>query len=142
MSIDLTSCRTQLSQRLQDTSNLIYSTGTLDESLRSALADLSASYGSAQTLDGLDGETSTTFSSLDLHTFLVGGVAYSLRSRFTGKLDEPNPSREKPGALADQAASVMKEFQSLLHHIRVRRFQETTDHPYSLWDWDEGDDFS
>jgi hypothetical protein len=36
----------------------------------------------------------------------------------------------------------MTLFQSLLTQIRLRRFAESTDTPYSQWEWDEGTDFS
>lgn len=142
MAASLTTCRTQLAQRLQDPSNLIYATSTLDEALRASLAELSSAYGAVVSLDGLDGETSTTFDDADLHSFLVGAHAHALRMRLTGKMDEPNPARENLIYLASLATTTMNEFQALLTHIRMRRFQQSTSHPYSAWEWDEGEDFS
>ena len=142
MAITLTTCKTQLALRLQDTGNLIYSASLLEEALRSSLSEITSAYGAAQTLNGLDGETETTFDDVDLHTFLVGGEAYALRTRLIAKLDEANPAREDLKDTAQAAQDKMTEFQALLSHIRLRRFQESTDHPYSQWEWDEGEDFS
>ena len=142
MAIDLTNSLTYLELRLQDPNNLIYSTTLLTEAIRSALQELSSAYGEALTLEGLDTETETTFSALDLHTLLVGAHAYALQSRLAGKADEPNPTRDNQSKIAELAANKMEEFQGLLTHVKLRRFQETTDHPYSEWEWDEGEDFS
>ncbi|MEA3326686.1 MAG: hypothetical protein U9R53_05180 [Chloroflexota bacterium] len=142
MTDTLSSVRDQVETRLQDPSNLIFSTDTIDEALSAALAELSNAYGSSQTLKDLDGAASTTFEDADLNTLIVGAIAYCLRFRFIGKVEEASPDREKPLDLAKYATETMHEFQSLLTHVRTRRFYEAVDHPYSQWEWDEGSDFS
>lgn len=142
MSITLSTVRDQVESRLVDSSNLIYATTTLDEAIRSALAELSSAYGSAQTLKDLDSATATTFDDVDLHTLCVGSLAYALRTRLFQQYEEPFSSREHPEDLIKFATETMNEFQALLTHIRLRRFQEAVDTPYSVWEWEEGDDFS
>jgi len=138
----LSSVRDQVETRLQDPSNLIFSTDTIDEALRASLANLSNAYGSSQPLKDLDGAASTTFEDVDLNTLIVGTAAYCLCFRFIGKYEEASPDREKSLDLAKAAAETMHEFQSLLNHVRTRRFFEAVDHPYSQWVWDGGSDFS
>lgn len=140
MPITLSTVRDQVEARLVDSGNLIYTTATLDEAIRAALAEMSSAYGSAQTLDDLDSATATSFDDVDLHTLCVGAVAFALRSRFFQKYEEASPDREDPDDLADAATRVMDEFLALLTHVRLRRFQEAVDHPYAVWDWDENED--
>ena len=142
MSATLSTTRDQVETRLQDSTNLIFSTSTIDEALRASLNELSNAYGLAQTLKDLDLAASTTFDDVDQNTLIVGAVAYALRFRLVGKFEEASPVRERPEDLARWATEFMEEFQSLLTHIRLRRFHESVDHPYSRWDWDEGADFS
>ncbi len=142
MTITLTSARDQVEVRLQETANLIFSTDTIDEALRGSLAELSGSYGAAQTLSGLDGASSTSFEEQDLNTLILGAVAYALRFRLVGKFEEASPIREHPEDLAKWATEFMNEFQSQLVLVRLRFFQESDDAPYSQWEWEEGDDFS
>lgn len=142
MSFTLSTARTQVEQRLEDTANLIWSENTIDEALRSALAELSNTYGSAVALKDLDSALLTTYDDLDHNTLIIGAVAYALRFRLINKLDEHFPTLEDPDDLFRIATNQMTLFQSLLTQIRLRRFAESTDTPYSQWEWDEGTDFS
>ena len=142
MSINLTTVRDQVEMRLQDAANLIFSTDTIDEALRAALGELSDAYGAAVTLKDLDGALETTFDDLDTHTLLVGAATYCLRFRLVGKYEEASPIREHPEDLARWATDLMEEFQALLTHVRLRRFHQAADHPYSQWEWEEGSNFS
>lgn len=141
MALDLTSVRNQIETRLQDSTNLIYATATIDEAIRAALLDLSTAYGEILSLDGLDLETETTFEDQDLNVLLVGGVAYCLRYRFIGIYEEATPEQARPNDLAKWATDEMHHFLSLLTLVRLRRFQETDQEPYSEWEWDEEDRF-
>lgn len=142
MTATLSTARDQVEVRLQDITNLIWSTETIDEALRAALADLSTAYGTTLSLKDLDGAAATTYEGLDQNVFFVGAVAYALRFRLIKRFDQAYPSREDPDDLANGAISQMNIFQSLLTQVRLRRFSESTDSPYSLWEWDEGSDFS
>lgn len=142
MAHTLSSVRDQLESRLIDATNLIFSTTALDEAIRASLADLSNTHGSVLTLNGLDGAVATIFNDLDLNTLLVGAVAYVLRFRLVGKFEEASPIREHPEDLAQWATDFMNEFQSLLTQVKLRLFQNSSDHPYSQWEWEEGDGFS
>jgi len=137
MTITLTTFRDQLENRLSDTANLIFSTACLDEAIRGALSDLSGTYGTALQLKDLDGADSTTFEEVDLHPLLVGATAYALRFRLYEKSEEAIPAYDRSEDLAKWATDTMNEFQALLTHIRLRRFYESLDHPYSQWEWDE-----
>ena len=138
----LSTARDQVEMRLQDAANLIFSTDTIDEALRAALSDLSNTYSTTVTLKDLDGALLTTFDDLDLHTLLVGAVAYCTRFRLVGKFEEASPIREHPEDLARWATEFMEEFHGLLTHVRLRRFHQAVESPYSQWDWEEGKAFS
>ncbi len=141
MAISLTTVRDQIETRLQDSTNLIYATTTIDEAIRAALMDLSAAYGEVLKLDGLDLETETTFEDADLNVLIVGGVAYCLRFRLIGIYEEATPEQERPEALASWATAFMHEFMAMVRQVRIRRFQEADDAPYSQWEWEEGNTF-
>jgi len=142
MAHTLASVRDQLENRLEDSTNLVFSTAILDEAIRAALNDLSAAYGSALTLNGLDGAAATNFADVDLNTLLVGAMGYSCHFRQIGKFEEASPVREHPEELANWASRFMDDFVNLVYQIKLRKFQESTTSPISAWEWDEGDDFS
>jgi hypothetical protein len=128
--------------RLQDIANLIWTADTIDEALRAALGDLSNAYGVSLTLKDLDSEAETSYEAIDHNTLLVGAVANALRFRLVKRFDQTYPQRENPEGLANWATIQMNLFQSLLMQTRLRRFSESTDHPFSAWEWEEGKDFS
>ena len=142
MTATLSTARDQVKTRLQDITNLIWSTETIDEALRAALSALSSAYGTAVDLKVLDSASSTTYEDLDHNALLVGAVAYSLRFRLIKRFDQAFPSREDSAVLAKGADSQLNHFQLLLTQVRLRRFLESTDMPYSQWEWDEGSDFT
>lgn len=142
MTITLSSVRDQVETRLSDSTNLIFSTSTLDEAIRAALSEVANTYGTALTLKDLDSATETTFDDQDLNALIIGSLAYALRFRLIGKYEDALPVRESPENFASTATAVMNNFQSLLIQIRLRRFQSSVDQPFSLWEWDEGSDFS
>ena len=142
MAHTLATVRDQLENRLEDATNLIFSTTALDEAIRASLNELSNAYGSAQTLNGLDAAAATTFSDLDLNTLVVGAMAYACRFRLMSKFEEASPVREHPEDLAKWTETFMSEFENLIYQIKLRKFQESTSSPISAWEWDEGDDFT
>lgn len=142
MTATLSTARDQLETRLQDTTNLIWSTDTLDEALRAALGELSKAYGTPVTLKDLDSALLTNYDDLDHHVLLEGAVAYALRFRLINKFDQGYPAKEDPEDIARAAAERMDHFQGLLTQVRLRKYAESTDAPYSPWAWDEGRDFS
>ena len=141
MTATLSTARDQVEIRLQDITNLIWTSDTIDEALRSALGDLSTAYGSVLALKDLDGAASTTYEEIDHNTLLVGAVAYAMRFRLIKRFDQAFPIREDPEDLAEGGISQLKHFQSLLTQVRLRRFSESADSPYSQWEWDEGSHF-
>lgn len=141
MAASLTSLRTRLAEQLSDLTNLVWSSSCLEEALRTSLAELSKAYGETLALDGLDSATSTTFEDKDVHVLLSGALAYAIRFRVMGRFEEASPGDLHPEEMAGWAEAAMRKFQSALTLVRMRRFQESTDHPYSAWEWEEGRDF-
>jgi len=137
MPLTLTDIRTHLATRLSDPSNLIYSLTLLDESIRSALSDISRVSGAVLTLSGLDEAVETTFPAEDEHALITGAVAYALAFHVSGRFDDAVPDQDRPDHLAGWAEQQMKHFQTLLAGIKARIHQNSSDVPYSQWEWDE-----
>jgi hypothetical protein len=142
MPATLSTTRDQVEQRLGDASNLIFSTETIDEALRAALLDLSGAYGTQVYLKDLDSALATTFDELDHNVLLVGAVAYCLQFRLINKFDQAYPTREDPDELARASGQVFTQFRTLLERVRSRMLALSSDHPYSQWEWEEGEGFS
>jgi len=138
MPASLTSVKIQLETQLSELSSLVWSSTALEEAVRAALAEIAGTYGSAVTLNGLDGAISTTLEDTDVHALVIGGVAHAARFRIFGRFEEATPENLNHDALIGWAEAAMAVFQSALIQIRLRRFQESIDPPYSPWDWDEG----
>jgi len=141
MPATLTTAKAQLAEHLSDITNLVWSSSALEETLRESLAELSKAYGEALTLNGLDDAVSTTFDELDTNVLLSGALAYAIRFRAMGRFEEASPEDLKPEEMVGWAEAAMNKFQSELTLVRMRRFQESTDHPYSPWEWEEGRGF-
>lgn len=141
MAHTLATVRDQLENRLEDSTNLIFSTSLLDEAIRAALNEISIAFGAAQTLSGLDSAAATTLEDLDLNALVVGAMAYACRFRLIGKFEEASPVREHPEDLAKWATDFMHDFMALVTGIRLREFQKSSSTPYDAWDWEEGTDF-
>ena len=141
MAHTLTTVRDQLETRLEDATNLIFSTAALDEAIRASLAEISNAYGTALTLNGLDAAAATTIEDVDIHALLVGGMAHACRFRLMSKFEEASPVREHPEDLATWATQFMHEFLALATLIKLRKFQKASTAPHTEWDWDEGTDF-
>lgn len=141
MAQTLATLRDAVEINLSDQTNLIFSTTVLDEAIRAALRELSRTYGSALLLNGLDGATVTTTDDIDDHVLIIGSVAHALTFRAVGRFEEAIPNTVLPEKLAAFASKCMHEFQSLLTQVQIRRFQESSDTPYSAWTWEEGTGF-
>jgi hypothetical protein len=137
MPLTLTDTRTLVATRLSDPNNLIYSLETIDESIRSALSDISRVSGAVLTLSGLDEAAETTLPEQDEHALIAGAVAYALTFHASGRFDDAVPHPDLPDGLAGWAEEQMKHFQTLLTGIKARIHQTSSDVPYSPWEWDE-----
>ena len=141
MAATLTNMKTRLAEQLADLANLVWSPSNLEEALRSSLAELSKAYGETLTLDGLDSATTTSLEERDAHVLLSGALAYAVRFRVMGRFEEASPGDPQPEEMAGWAVDAMNKFQAALTRVRLRWFQESTDHPYSQWEWEEGRGF-
>jgi hypothetical protein len=142
MSITLTTVRNQIEIQLSDSSNTIWSEVTLDQAIRSALAELSQIYGSTLFLEGLDGAATTTIEAGDVHVLVMGAVAFALSFRISQRYEEASPVREDIEDLVKAKDKVQELYQDQIYQIKLRKFQESTDHPHTQWEWDEGTEFS
>lgn len=144
----LASIRDQVEINLMDSSNLIWSTTILDEAIRAALADISRVYGDVLTLKDLDSATATTVEDLDAYALVKGAAAHALVFRVIGRYEEATPEPNFTPKLASLAAARMAEFRVYLAQMNqvirqgvLEDKQESTDVPYTQWDWEEEDTF-
>jgi len=142
MAPTLTDAKNQLAEQLSDLTNLVWSSSSLEEALRTSLGELSKAYGEPLTLSGLDEATSTTLDDLDSHVLIAGAVAYAIQFRVLGRFEEASPRDLAPEEMAGWAVDTMNKFQSDLTLVRLRKFQESADHPHAAWEWEEGRGFS
>jgi len=142
MSLSLSAVRDAVEIHLSDSSNLVWSQSMLDEAVRSALRALSNVYGAPQSLAGLDGAAATSFDPSDEHALIMGAVAFALSFRAAGRYEDALPDDHLPPDLANLAQTRMDLFQNLLTQARIRKLQDSSDAPYSPWDWEEGSDFT
>ena len=142
MTLTLTDSLESLSAQLSDRTNLVWDTTLLEEALRTSLNELSVVCGTVQTLNGLDGALVTTMDEVDRPVLMLGAAAYALTFRAVGRFEAVTPAPDLAIELGDLAQKTMKRFQSLLVRTQLRKFQESTSHPYGQWAWDEGDTFS
>jgi len=141
MALTLTTARDAVETQLSDLTNLIWSITAIDEAIRSALRDLSKVYGSAITLNGLDGALVNNFDLVDEQTIIAGAAAYALNFRAIEILEQASPSQDSIGLEVSLATNRMNDYQSLLTQVTMRRFQTSDDSPHSAWDWEEGSGF-
>lgn len=141
MAHTLASVRDQLETNLLDTTNLIWSTAILDEAIRAALLDLSRVYGQAVTLKDLDSALTTTFDDLDVYVLIRGAVAFALTFRAVGRYEEATPEPKLAPSFAINAQETMHEFRAMLTLTDLRLKQESSNNPYSAWDWEESGGF-
>jgi len=142
MAHSLATVITQVETQLSDTQNLIWSESSLTEAIRSALADISKANGAALFLASLDTALTTTIDDQDIHILISGAVAYAVRFRVMGRFEEATPEDLQPEQMAKWATQTMDKFQQDLYMFKLDKFQQSIDHPYSPWDWEEGDEFS
>lgn len=142
MTITLSTLRDWVALALGDATNLIWSAETLDQAIRAALAEISGAYGTMVTLNGLDGATETTLEEADIQVLVLGATAYALTSRVSDRFEEASPVREDIDALIKHRDKTMAAFQEQLEGVRLRKFQEAEDAPYSAWEWEEGQGFA
>jgi hypothetical protein len=141
MAATLASILSSAEQQLLDTTNLIFSDNLITEGIRSALTEISQVHGATLTLSGLDGAAATSLPDLDAQVLVMGAVAYTIRFRVMSRFEEATPEFQQPEKIAQWATEAMDKFQAELYQVKMRLFQNSVDHPYSQWEWDEGDSF-
>lgn len=164
----LQSVRAQVEYNLMDTTHLIWSTTTLDEAIRAALADLSITRAQVLQLKDLDGAQTTTVGDLDISLLVKGAAAHALIFRVVGRFEEATPEPNLTPALAKFAENLMKAFKAELAGVpvssnpaldvelakqayqtsikavedaRIKTMQESCDEPFSSWAWKERNKF-
>ena len=76
------------------------------------------------------------------HYWLDPLNAEPIMNAILGGLMEASPENLDPEKMAEWAEQTMNKFQAGLTLVKMRRFQESSEKPYSGWEWDEGTDFT
>jgi len=117
---DLEVLRGELSILLVDVANTGWDTGLLDQAIRIALADLGSVLGTAQTIAGLDGETTTTLESEDLASVLIGAAAYAARARALDLSEKVSLGQGPQTTMVEYGRDMLAQFRVLLGRITQR----------------------
>lgn len=142
MSATLASVQALVETNLLDSSNYIYPEVLIQQAIRTSLAEISTIYGAALLLENLDGAASTTIAEVDVPVLVLGATVYCLVFRISQRYEEATPAREDIEDLVKAKDKVQELYQDQIYQIKLRTFQESTDHPHTQWEWDEGTEFS
>ncbi|MCB2210187.1 hypothetical protein KQH62_04775 [bacterium] len=137
MTLDLTSVRTAVSQRLDDANRLIWSDVMLDAAVRDSLGAIGRALGDRLTLSGLDEAEETTLPADHQQLLVVGAVAYALTFRVSGRFEDAGARDTPPAALADWAEAQMAHFLALLRQTKRDAHQQAGSAPYGEWEWED-----
>jgi hypothetical protein len=129
--------RDRVEAGLMDSSNRTWDTGTLDEGIKRALADLAAAAGASLAVKDLGGAAATTVDVLDESTLVVGSAAYAARSRAVNRTEKVNLGQEGAAALMRWADAELGLFELKLSQVRQRLLHNSTSAPHSELDWEE-----
>ena len=133
----LTTLRDRIEAGLMDSSNRSWDTGTLDEAIKLALADLSQAYGSTLTVKDLASAASTTVDVLDENTLVLGSQAYAASSRAVNRTEKVNLGQDGAPALAAWARLRMQLFEDWLAKVTARMLHSSSAAPHGQMDWTE-----
>ena len=142
MSSTLATVQALVETNLLDSSNYIYPEVLIQQAIRTSLAEISTIYGAALLLEDLDAAASTTILEVDVPVLVLGSTVYCLVFRISQRYEEASPVREQIDDLVKAKDKVQDLYQDQIYQIKLRKFQESTDHPHSEWDWVEGDGFT
>jgi hypothetical protein len=135
MSASLTSVREQVAQLLQDPSNLIFDSATLDGCIRLALADYSRMRGSLQSLSGLDGAGATSFPDLDAEVMAIGAAAYAVLGRVIRRGEGFQFKQAVPEEARAWGEARLADFGEMLDQVRRGLLRSATIVPWPAAGW-------
>lgn len=135
MSATLTTLRDRVEAFLQDGTNLIFETGTLDEALRLALSDYSLTLGTVQTISGLDGAAVTSVPALHESVLVIGAAGYAVVSRAIRRAESYQAHQELPKPVLTWGQARLDQFSRLLEQIRLGTFRVSTVTPWVATGW-------
>ncbi len=131
----LTDLRTRIRTQYLDPQGLVLDDDTLDEGFRSALEEISRIYGTALTLEGLDGATVTTLEPLDLPCLLTGVTAFGLKIILLNRLKGFSTSLTADAELMTAEHHFKERFKTFLEELRMTDLQRSEACPHIGWEW-------
>ncbi len=135
MTASLTLVREQVAQVLQDPSNLVFDSTTLDGSIRLALADYSRTRGSLQSLSGLDGAGATSFPDLDAEVIAIGAAAYAVLGRVIRRGEGFQFNQAVPAEARVWGEARLADFRAMLDQVRRGVLRSATVVPWPAAGW-------
>ncbi len=135
--ITLAQLRDRIEAGLMDASNRTWDTGTLDEAIRLALADLGRAAGASLAVKDLTGAAATTLDALDESTLVTGSAAYAARARAVNRTEKVNLGQEGAAALMRWAEATLGLFELRLAEVSARVLRNSSSSPHSALTWAE-----
>jgi hypothetical protein len=135
MSQTLTSIRGRVGQILQDPTNLVFDSSTLDGCIRTALNEFANAKGAVQRLEGLDGAGSTDFSDLEGEMIAIGAAAYAVLGRVIKRSESFNFKQAVPKETRLWGETRLNDFHTMLAQVRQGTFRVATVTPWPSAGW-------
>lgn len=132
---DLSDLRSRIKTQYLDANNLVLDENTLDEGIRSALAEISTVYGTALSIEGLDFALETTLDTLDLPCLLTGATAYGLNFLLNSRFKDFSTSLTADVNLMTAAHKMQARFHTMLNELRLDDLQRSNSAPHEQWIW-------
>ncbi len=122
---------------LADSNNKSWSTGTITECMRYALAEINKASGIGYTINGLDDASTTTLPVAYDEALIIGTAAYCAKNRALDRMEKANLGEGPEAGLQKWADWAEKRFNELLEKIRIEKMHQASTSPHSETTWDE-----
>jgi hypothetical protein len=127
----LTSLRQRVAQSLLDSGGLVWTSATLDEALRQALAAYNLPCGGGTLISGLDGAQQTTLPVGDETLLVQGAAAIAAFSRAVWRTESVELGSSSLVSLMSWAGQQGVQFAAGLERVRRRGLMSSLQPPYA-----------
>ncbi len=122
---------------LADSNNKSWSTDTITECIRLALAEINRAAGATYSIKDLDSASTTTLSVADIPVLVVGTAAYCAKNRALDRMEKPGLGEGPEAGLNNWGDWARKQFDEALTKIRAKGLNGSETAPHSEITWDE-----
>jgi hypothetical protein len=137
----LTDFESWIQLALMESAPMVWTTTQLDEALRQALAEYNqvartTAAAVAYTIDDLDGASSTTLPTEDVHLVVRGAAALAANNAVVDQATAVQLGKTTPAALGTWAERQRLVFEEGLKAVRARQIWRASTPPWSEWEFD------